>query len=269
MTGSDAPGAGLEVAGITVRVDGTVLVDDAGFTAPAGAVTALLGPNGAGKSTLLRALAGVGPRSGGTACLQGVDLLTLGRRDRARRVALVEQDATTDLPVSVRDVVALGRTPHEPLLGGGDPAASPEVDAAIAAAGVAPLADRRLPSLSGGERQRVLLARALAQEPRLLLLDEPTNHLDVGARLDVLALLAERAAAGVTVLSAIHELPLAAEYADAVVVLHHGRVVAAGQTAETLTPALLREVYGVDAAWTDNPVTGRRLLVLGRRDRSG
>ncbi len=92
MTGSDVPGAGLEVADVTVRVDGTVLVDDAGFTAPAGAVTALLGPNGAGKSTLLRALAGVGPRSGGTARLDGVDLLTLGRRDRARRVALVDVD---------------------------------------------------------------------------------------------------------------------------------------------------------------------------------
>src|SRR5690606_34314286 len=113
----------------------------------------------------------------------------LGRRERARRVALVEQDATTELPLTGRAVVALGRSPHEPLLGGGDPHGDAVVDTALGEAGATPFAAREVPSLSGGERQRVLLGRGLAQEPRLLLLDEPTNHLDIAAQLDVLHLL--------------------------------------------------------------------------------
>ncbi|MEP6844038.1 MAG: ATP-binding cassette domain-containing protein [Pseudolysinimonas sp.] len=256
--------SGLEVGGVTVRVGATTLVDDAGFSAPPGAVTALLGPNGAGKSTLLRAIAGVERSASGTVRFEGDDLLALPRRERARRVAFVEQEATTELPLTVRAVVALGRTPHEATFGGRDPDAARIIDEAIATAGVGEFAERELPSLSGGERQRVMLARALAQQPRLLLLDEPTNHLDVGAQLDVLAALQNLAASGTTVVAALHDLSSAAAHADAVVVLSHGRVVAAGRTAETLTPALLREVYGIEARWMTNPLTGRPLLAVAR-----
>jgi len=253
----------LSVTALSVVVDGTPLVDAAAFEAPSGAVTALLGPNGAGKSTLLRAVAGIRPPSAGGVRLDGDDVLAMRRRDRARRVALVEQDATTELPLTARAVAGLGRTPHEALLGGRDPGSNEVVTRALTEAGALPFADRELPSLSGGERQRVLLARALAQEPRLLLLDEPMNHLDIAAQLDVLALLARLAATGVTVVAAMHDLALAAAHADHVVVLSHGRVVEAGPTAETLTPDLIREVYGVRAAWTTNPLTGAPLLALG------
>jgi len=260
--------AGLVVDRVTVRVGAATLVAGAGFSAPAGSVTALLGPNGAGKSTLLRAIAGVGSgaerRASGSVVFAGDDLLALPRRERARRVAFVEQEASTELPLTVRAVVGLGRSPFETVFGARDPDAERIIDDAIAMAGVAAFADRELPSLSGGERQRVMLARAIAQQPRLLLLDEPTNHLDVGAQLDVLAVLQRLAAAGTTVVAALHDLSSAAAHADAVVVLSHGQVVAAGPTAETLTPALIREVYGVDARWMTNPLTGRPLLAVAR-----
>jgi iron complex transport system ATP-binding protein len=253
----------LRVADVTVRVDDKTLVDAATFAAPAGAVTALLGPNGAGKSTLLRVVAGVLRPAAGTVHFDGDDLLAMRRRARARRVALVEQDATTELPLTGRAVAGLGRTPHEALLGGRDPSSDAVVTQAMTDAGALPFADRELPSLSGGERQRVLLARALAQKPRLLLLDEPMNHLDIAAQLEVLALLSRLAADGVTVLAAMHDLALAASQADHVVVLADGRVVASGPTAATLTPDLIHEVYGVRAAWTTNPLTGKPLLAIG------
>ncbi|CAN5205855.1 ABC transporter ATP-binding protein [soil metagenome] len=254
----------LEVAGITVRAGSTTLVDDASFTAPAGALTALLGPNGAGKSTLLRAVAGIERVAAGSVTFEGDELLTLPRRERARRVALVEQESATELPLTVRAVVGLGRTPHESLLGAHDADSEAIIDEALATAGVTSFAQRDIGSLSGGERQRVMLARALAQRPRLLLLDEPTNHLDVSAQLSVLEQVAALAAAGTTVVAALHDLTLAAAHADFVVVLSRGRVVASGPTADTLTPALVREVYGIAAQWIDNPLTGRPLLAVAR-----
>jgi iron complex transport system ATP-binding protein len=256
--------AGLVVAGVTVRAGSTVIVADAGFTAPAGRLTALLGPNGAGKSTLLRAVAGVERPAAGNVAFDGDDLLALPRRERARRLALVEQDAGTELPLTVRAVVGLGRTPYESLLGGRDPDGVETIESAMATAGVSGFATREFTTLSGGERQRVMLARVLAQQPSILLLDEPTNHLDVSAQLDVLGLLGELAAAGTTVVAALHDLTLAAAHAHTVVVMAHGRVVASGPTAKALTPKLVREVYGVDARWIDNPLTGKRLLAVAR-----
>jgi iron complex transport system ATP-binding protein len=257
------PGDGLEVAGLVVRAGRVELVHGAGFAAPPGAITALLGPNGAGKSTILRAIAGVEAPASGAIAFGGDDLRGLRRRERARRVAFVEQDAATELPLDVRDVVARGRTPHESPWGGRDTGSTAAIERALAAARVEAFADRRFASLSGGERQRVMLARALAQEPRLLLLDEPTNHLDIAAQLELLALLREHAARGMTVVTALHDLTLAADQADAVVVIADGRVVANGPARATLTPELIRDVYGVTAAWTENPVTGRPMLALG------
>jgi iron complex transport system ATP-binding protein len=255
---------GLAVSNITMRVGTVTLVDAAAFAAPSGALTALLGPNGAGKSTLLRAVAGVEKSASGSVVFEGDELLSMHRRERARLLAFVEQEASTELPLTVRAVVGLGRTPHESTFAGRDAAAAAIVDDAMRTAGVADFAARELPSLSGGERQRVMLARALAQQPRLLLLDEPTNHLDVGAQLDVLAVLQRLAAAGTTIVAALHDLTLAAAHADAVVVMSHGRVVASGPTAVTLTPELVREVYGIEARWMTNPLTGRPLLAVAR-----
>jgi iron complex transport system ATP-binding protein len=255
--------ANVEVRELTVRVGERNLVDQVAFDAPVGAFTAIVGPNGAGKSTLLRAVAGIEQVASGMVLHDGVDLLALPRRARARILALVEQDATTELPLTGRDVTRLGRSPHESLFGGGDPDAAAIVADALARAGATAFADRDITTLSGGERQRVLLARALAQQPRILLLDEPTNHLDLAAQLDMVSLVRALTAEGVTVIAAVHDLSLAAAHADAVVVLADGRIAAHGATEPTLTPALIRQVFGVRAEWTRNPLTGGPLLATG------
>ena len=194
----------------------------------------------------------------------GVDLLSLPRRARARVLAHVEQDASTDLSLTAREVVRLGRTPHESFLGGGDSGGDTIVDDALARAGASGFADRDVTTLSGGERQRVLLARALAQQPRILLLDEPTNHLDLQAQLDVVALIRRITTEGVTVIAAVHDLSIAAAHADAVVVLADGRVAATGSPETALTPELIARVFHVSAVWMRNPLTGRPLLAVDR-----
>ncbi|ANH40256.1 Iron(3+)-hydroxamate import ATP-binding protein FhuC [Nocardioides dokdonensis FR1436] len=210
-----------------------------------GRVTGLLGPNGSGKTTLLHVAAGLRRPDAGSVRLDGVDVHRMRARQRARRLALVEQHAATGLALTVRQVVELGRTPYRSRLGSGpvrgeDAAAVAE---AMALARVEHLADCDWARLSGGERQRTQLARALAQQPALLLLDEPTNHLDLGHQLDFLERVRGR---GLTTLAALHDLELAAGFCDDVVVLDGGRVRAAGPVAEVLTPDLVAEVYGVD-----------------------
>jgi iron complex transport system ATP-binding protein len=287
----EAPG--LAAAAVTWEIDGRLILDDVGVLAPPGAVTGLLGPNGSGKSTLLRVLAGVqqagraGPPSAGPtprtsvsrpsrqgrhggaagqpgATFGGVDLDALSRRERARVLALVEQDATTDLPLSVLDAVLLGRIPHRALLAGDSDADRAVAHQALATAGADGLADREVGTLSGGERQRVHMARALAQRPRLLLLDEPTNHLDIAAQLDAMRVLRDLAADGVTVVTALHDLNLAAATCDHVVLLADGRVVAAGPVGEVLVPAVLEPVYGVRVDVLTHPRTGRPVLSFER-----
>jgi len=254
--------ARIEVRELSVRMRDRALVDAVAFDAPVAGFTAIVGPNGAGKSTMLRALAGIEPAASGMVLDDGVDLLALPRRARARIVALVEQDATTELSLTGREVVRLGRTPYGSALGG-DADAEAVIEAALARAGAAAFARRDVTTLSGGERQRVLLARALAQQPRILLLDEPGNHLDLAAQLDIVRLVRELTAEGVTVIAAVHDLSLAAAHADTVVVLAAGRVAAHGATRETLTPELIHEVFGVRAEWMRNPLTGGPLLAVG------
>ena len=175
----------------------------------------------------------------------------------------MEQEAATDLPLSVLDAVLLGRIPHRSLLAGDSRADVAVAHEALARAGVADLADRSLSTLSGGERQRVHVARALAQETPLLLLDEPTNHLDIAAQLAVMTVLRKLAADGVTVLTALHDLNLAAGVCDHIVLLDHGRVVAAGTVAQVLVPEVLEPVYGVRCEVLRHPRTGRPVLVFG------
>ncbi|MFI2294150.1 putative F420-0 ABC transporter ATP-binding protein [Isoptericola sp. NPDC019571] len=259
---------GLSAARVSWSASGRLILDGVDVTAPAGAVTGLLGPNGSGKSTLLRVLAGVqAPSEGGSGpgarvAFAGADLLALPRRRRARTLALVEQEASTDLPVTVLDAVLLGRIPHRSLLAGdfaGDRAAARR---ALDAVGAAHLADREVTTLSGGERQRVHMARALAQEPALILLDEPTNHLDIAAQLDALRILRVLADRGVTVLAALHDLQLAAQHCDHVVLLSGGRVVAAGDVRDVLVPHVLDPVYGVRTEVLIHPRTGRPVLTF-------
>ncbi|RPF27802.1 ABC transporter ATP-binding protein [Georgenia muralis] len=255
-----APGPALEVLDLAAVLGGHVVLDGVSATAPTAAVTAVVGPNGSGKSTLLRTVVGALPPGRGAVRLAGEDLLAMGRRRRARELALVEQDSAADVSLDVLDVVLLGRTPHSSRWGGDSDADVALASDALARVGAADLAHRDVATLSGGERQRVHLARALAQQPGLLLLDEPTNHLDVAAQLAVLGLARSLAATGMTVLTALHDLDHALRFCDQVVVLQEGRVVAAGPPGAVLTAELVSAVYGVRARRAT--VDGRDLLLL-------
>lgn len=264
---SDADVSDADVRSADLRADRIrfargrrLIIDDVDCTVPGGAVGALLGPNGAGKSTLLHLIAGVERADAGAARLGDRDLAALRRRDRARVLALAEQEVQDAPGLRVTEVVALGRTPYLGAFAGPGELDRTIVRRSLEDLGLVELADREYATLSGGERQRVNLARALAQEPGLLLLDEPTNHLDVRAQLTMLGLLRELANGGLTVLAALHDLSLAAGYADHVIVLASGRVQAAGAPADVLTPHLIREVWGVDAEVLEHPSTGRPLI---------
>ncbi|WP_244857798.1 ABC transporter ATP-binding protein [Agromyces archimandritae] len=260
--GSSGSAGGLRIDRLAFAREGRLIIDGIDATVPVGAFGAVVGPNGAGKSTLLHLVAGIERADAGALSLGGDALGRMRRRERARRIAIAEQQTDGDVDLTVREVVLLGRTPHIPVLGAPSSRDHDVVAQSLAAAGAAPFAERRFRTLSGGERQRVVLARALAQEPALLLLDEPTNHLDVRAQLDALEVLAELARGGLTVLAALHDLNLAAAYADHLIVLADGRVVAAGAPDAVLTPELIGAVYGVRAAVTTHPITGRPLIAF-------
>lgn len=220
---------------------GRLVLDDVAVEPAPGATVGLLGPNGSGKSSLLKLLAGVDRPSSGTVHLDGEPLARMPRRALARRVAMVSQHSETELHITVRDVVRLGRIPYTGTIGA-DPDGAAAVDAALAATGLRDMTDRYWHMLSGGERQRVQIARALAQDPDHLLLDEPTNHLDIAHQLEILALVRQL---DVTTVVALHDLNLAAMFCDHVVVLSGGRIVASGTPAEVLTERLIGAVYGV------------------------
>ena len=256
-------GAGLSADRVRVVRGGRVLVDGVDCTLEPGTFTGLLGPNGAGKSTLLHLLAGVLGPDGGTVRFRDRPLSQTRARARARSIALVEQSLPADTAQSVREVAALGRTPHRSLLTGDSRRDLEVVERSLAAAGVVHLAERSYSSLSGGEQQKVQLARALAQEPSVLLLDEPTNHLDISAQLETLQLLENLAADGTAVAAALHDINHAAASCSHLIVLKDGQVAASGPAESVLTPELIRAVYGVHAVMLKHPLTGRPLIALG------
>jgi iron complex transport system ATP-binding protein len=234
----------LSIRDAVWKAGGALVLDGVSIEVPQGAVLGLLGPNGSGKSSLLRLICGLRPLAGGVITLDGRDLADFPRRDLAQRLALVEQQAGTDAPLSVLDVARLGRTPHRGALAAWARHDEEAVETALRATGLWERRQQAWHTLSGGERQRAQIARALAQQPSELLLDEPTNHLDIRHQLDLLGLLRRLK---VTSLVALHDLNLAATFCDRLVVLGAGKVAAAGTVAEVLTPALIADVFGVKA----------------------
>ncbi|OZD84305.1 hypothetical protein CH260_17405 [Rhodococcus sp. 05-2256-B2] len=250
----------LDAQGVAVAIDGVKILTDGVIHAESGSVVGLLGPNGSGKSTLLRTLYRALIPSGGTIVLGEDDLRLLSARESATRTAVVLQDDSPEFEFTAREIIELGRIPHNTGLrrfGAVDVAA---VDAAVMAAGIAHLVDRQISTLSGGERQRVFVARALAQQAPILILDEPTNHLDISAQLDLLELLTATEA---TVVVALHDIDLAAAYCDSLFVMKSGALVAHGTPTDVLTTDMLREVYGVDSVIAVNPITGRPCVHFG------
>ncbi|MCI3930963.1 ABC transporter ATP-binding protein [Streptomyces sp. AN091965] len=249
------PGAGcLRAEDLTYDTpSGRRLVDGVSLTVSAGETVGIVGPNGSGKTTLLRCVYGALAATAGRVLLDGTDLAAAGVKARARRVATVPQDGHAGFELTVRQVVAMGRSPHKRFWEADTTTDRAMVADALERVGAADLADRPFGQLSGGERQRALLARALVQEPAVLVLDEPTNHLDIRYQLEILGLVKELGTAN---LLALHDLTLAAYYCDRLYVLDGGRVVASGPPATVLTGELLAEVYGVTAEVAVHPATG-------------
>lgn len=244
----------LEAREVSWTVRGTVIVDGISVEVRPGESVGLLGPNGAGKSSLLQLFAGLRPPSQGTLAVDGRTLADWDRGDLARTIAVVEQQVSTDVDLTVTEVIGLGRIPHRSTWGGMRESDHEAVTRALSLTGLESLAHRRWHSLSGGERQLTQIARALAQDPAHLLLDEPTNHLDVAHQLDIMELVRNLP---LTSIIALHDLNLAATFCDEVVVLSGGRVVAAGRPADVLTEDLVREVYHVRCTVTPVEPEGR------------
>jgi iron complex transport system ATP-binding protein len=239
----------LDIDDVTIEAAGTRLVEHVDLTVGSGAFVGLVGPNGSGKTTLLRSLYRALRPSGGVVRLDGGDLHAMDPRAAARVLAALPQEYSAEFDFTVTEVVAMGRLPHQDRMAASDREICVR---AMERTGVAHLADRGFPGLSGGEKQRVLIARALAQQPRVLILDEPTNHLDIAHQLEVLSLVR---GSGPTVLAALHDLNLAAAHCDVLYVLDGGRIVASGPPHDVLRPALLAEVFGVRAHAVRHPGT--------------
>ena len=214
------------------------------FTLDCGRILGVVGANGAGKSTLLRSLYRYQAPTTGTIKVDDQDIWAIAPRSAARIVAAVLQEQPNDFALTVRDIVTLGRLPHR--LGFSSPGqnCAQIIDRVLEQADLSELADRQLGTLSGGERQRVMMARALAQEPRLLVLDEPTNHLDIQHQLELLQLVKDM---DVTVVVSLHDLNVAAAYCDDILVMEHGHTIAFGPPEEVLTETLVSGAFSVTA----------------------
>ncbi len=255
----------IRIDGLSVELGGARILHDVSAEVEDGEWVALIGPNGAGKSTLLRAVAGL-VEYDGTIDVMDDDARTLSRRERARRVALVPQVPLMPREATVEEYVSLGRTPHLSYFGSEGRRDRVAIASALERLDLVSFAGRRLDSLSGGERQRAALARALAQEAPVLLLDEPTSALDVGRQQQVLEIVDRlRADAELTVLSAMHDLTLAGQYADRLVLVDRGHVVATGSADEVLTRALIAAHYGADVDVVGEPATGLAVVPVRRR----
>ena len=244
-----APKSAVELTGVSWGPKGRPdILSDISFTVPQGQFMAICGANGAGKSSLLRLIYRHQAPRRGLVRLMGKDVWAMGAPEAARSLAAVLQEQPTDFALTARQIVALGRLPHRRGWGSGLAAAGAEdaatINAAILRMDLHGMADRAFGTLSGGERQRVMVARALAQAPRVIVLDEPTNHLDIRHQLELLGLLK---GLGLTVIATLHDLTLAAEFATRVLILRDGRVLADGSPDQALSEATLADAFQVKA----------------------
>jgi len=259
----------LELDAVTCGYDAREVVRGVSLAIAEGDFVGLAGPNGSGKTTLLRAASGVLAPSSGTVRLLGRDVYRdLTPREVARVLSVVSQDVAVDFSFTVEELVLMGRTPHLSRFGWESRHDLEIAQAAMAEAEISDLADRPITDVSGGERQRAFLAMALAQEPRVLLLDEPTSHLDLHHQVATLSRLERlNRRDGLTVVTVMHDLNLAAEFCDRTVLMNAGRIVADGPTRDVLTEEGLAALFGTSVHVTENPATGRpHVMLVPKRD---
>lgn len=240
----------IEIASISVAIQSKRIVEGISLDIQPGQIVGLIGPNGSGKSTLLRTVYRMLKPEAGYVRLGGDDVWKLSARESARRTGVVVQETPSDFEFTVREVVQMGRTPHKDTFALDTQADSALVSAALERVEMSGFDERSFSTLSGGEKQRVLIARVLAQQPKLLILDEPTNHLDVHHQLEILELVR---GLGITTLITLHDLNLAAMYCNYLYVMQDGKVAAEGAPEATLTRALIQQVFRVDVIHTRHP----------------
>lgn len=258
MTTTHSLAAHRLVAGYGART----VVDGIDLAIPAGRITAIIGANACGKSTLLKTLARLLAPSAGSVVLDGRDVHAMPTKELARTLGLLPQSPLAPEGIAVADLVGRGRHPHQRLFAGWSAADEAAVAEALEATGTAGLADRSVDELSGGQRQRVWVAMALAQQTDVLLLDEPTTFLDVTHQIEILDLLTDlNRARGTTIVMVLHDINLAARYADHVVAVEAGRVVAAGSPSEVITEELVSSVFGLDSLIVTDPVSGAPMVL--------
>ncbi|MGD0473057.1 MAG: ABC transporter ATP-binding protein [Candidatus Velthaea sp.] len=239
----------IDVRDVALGYGGCRILGAVSLTVEAGELLALVGPNGIGKSTLLRAIGGMHPIESGTITLEGRAIASLGPRERGRRIALIEADGELPEQMSVADVVAGGRLPYRPWWRWSSTAQDrAAVDAALAETEIGALRGRRFAELSSGERQRVWVAQAVAQDTRVLLLDEPTSHLDIRHTFELLALVRRLVASGKSAVVVLHDLNVAAAFADRIALLGTRTLLACDTPVRILDEAMLSRVYGIPIA---------------------
>lgn len=251
----------LQADALTLRYEQRTISSNLSLSIPDGAFTVIVGPNACGKSTLLRALARLLAPAAGQVLLDQRPIGEFPAREVARQLGLLPQSATAPDGITVADLVARGRYPHQSFLRQWSKADEQAVQQAMAATGVAELAERPLNELSGGQRQRVWIAMVLAQQTPILLLDEPTTYLDIAHQIELLDLLADLNRQGRTVVAVLHDLNQACRYATHLVAMKDGAIVASGAPAQIFTEALVEQVFGLASMIIDDPVTGTPLLV--------
>ncbi|MEU2908391.1 ABC transporter ATP-binding protein [Streptomyces massasporeus] len=255
----------LAARGVTVGYGGRVVIDELDVAIPPGVITTIIGPNGCGKSTLLKTLSRLLKPAKGAVVLDGEDIGRLRTRDVAKKLGLLPQAPVAPEGLTVADLVARGRHPHQSWLRQWSSDDADVVERALAMTGVSDLADRPVDALSGGQRQRVWISMTLAQGTDLLLLDEPTTYLDLAHAVDVLDLVDDLHESGCTVVMVLHDLNLATRYSDNLVVMREGSVLAQGHPRDVITTELLDEAFGLKARVIDDPVGDRPLIVpIGR-----
>jgi iron complex transport system ATP-binding protein len=259
----------LTARALTLAYDDRTVVQELDLAVPDGRVTVIVGPNACGKSTTLRALGRLLKPAGGSVLLDGTELARIPTRTIAQSVGLLPQTPVAPEAITVSDLVARGRQPHQRWWQQWSEADERAVTDAMERTDITSLGDRPVDELSGGQRQRVWIAMALAQDTDLLLLDEPTTYLDIAHQVEVLDLVRRLAAPaadgtrGRTVVTVLHDLNQAARYADHLVAMKAGRIVAEGRPEDVVTAELVREVFGLDAVVVPDPVTGSPLVVPG------
>ena len=252
----------VHAEGLRVGYGDRPVLDGIDLRLPDGAITAIVGPNGCGKSTLLRSIGRVLSPAAGAVLLDGRPVHRTPTRDVARALGLLPQSNVVPEQLTVRDLVARGRFPHRGAFSRWSSEDQDAVEEALAATGTDELADRVVDELSGGQRQRSWIAMVLAQQTPILLLDEPTTYLDLAHRLEVLRLLRSlNTTRGVTVAMVLHDLDEACRYADHLVAMHNGEVVAEGAPGDVVTPDLVRHVFGVECLTIPDPVSGTPLVI--------